>query len=216
MQSITTEPNVAQPFLSVNPQSINNVSTPPKLMIHHKVPPPSIKIIYRVSKNYRGRSYGVSSSSRVLTPSLFIKRFNLIRDCLKSTMGLTTSQREVAIRLLRYWAYYGKVYPKESTVTELPGCSKATFWRTIKLLQDMELIQVINRYIIRPHAQISNLYRFDKLLIILARYLAEHGVHFWEKWLEPYLQVPGRGFWAQVWQTPAIRAAPSGSIAVSC
>ncbi|GAI35243.1 unnamed protein product, partial [marine sediment metagenome] len=74
-------------------------------------------------------------------------------------MKLTTAEREVTLRLLRFWAYYGNVYPKASTVAAEPGCSKATFWRTIALLERLGLMRRINRYVIRPHAQISNLYR---------------------------------------------------------
>jgi len=169
-------------------------------MIHHKSGGNHDLIVYRDRSYYRGNPYGVSSSHRVLSPQLLLKRYDLIRDCLKYPLGLTTAQREVTLRLLRYWAYYGKVYPKEAHVTEEKGCSHATFWRTIALLEQMGLIRVTNRFVIRAHAQISNLYRFDKLLIVLARYLAEHGTRFLEKWLKPYLIMPGRDFWAfQLW-----------------
>lgn len=163
-----------------------------KAMIHHKV-------IYRNRYNKEYKPYGVSSSHRVLSPQLLFKKFYCIRDCLEHVIGLTPGQRETMLRLLRLWAYYGKVYPKQSQVSIEPGCSKATYWRTIHILEELGLVQVINRYIIRPRAQISNLYRFDKLLIILARYLAEHGVQFWEKWLKPYLTMPGFQFWSSFW-----------------
>lgn len=160
-----------------------------KTMRHHKY----LLVSYNSIK--RGKPYGVSRAHRVLSPGLLLKKFDYIRDCLTYTLQLTIAQREVTLRLLRYWAYYGQVYPKESTVTEDPGCSKATFWRTLRLLKELGLIHVINRYVIRPHAQISNLYRLDQLVMLLARYLAEHGVHFWEKWLRPYLIIPAREFW---------------------
>jgi len=141
---------------------------------------------------------------------LLLKKYDQIRDCLVDYAELTTAQREVTLRLLRLWAYYGYVYPKESTITSEPGCSKATFWRTIRLLEELGLVRVINRYVIRPHAQISNLYRFDKLLLVIARYLAEHGQAFQEKWLEPYLRLPGRVFWGSWASCPESRAGPYG------
>jgi hypothetical protein len=57
--------------------------------------------------------------------------------------------------------------------------------------------------------QISNLYLLHKLLLVIARYLAEHGVQFFEKWLRPYLSMPGRSFWPSVIQSPEARAGPS-------
>jgi len=110
--------------------------------------------------------------------------------------------------LLRYRAYYGNVYPKEAQITLEPGCKKATFWRTIRLLKEQGLLQVVNRFVMRPHAQISNLYRLDKLVLALARYIAEHGHHFYEDWLQPYLSMPGREFWSQIFRVPGDRAGP--------
>lgn len=181
----------------------------PASMIHHNTSLSCNKrIVY-----YRGSTlstpYGVSSSRRVLSRELLLKRFDRVRDCLQHTVGLSTAQREVALRLLRYWAYYGNVYVKEAQVTAEPGCSKVTYWRTVKVLKIRGLLTVINRYLVRPHAQISNLYRFDRLLLIIARYLAEHGAAFTEKWLRPYLRVPGASFWPWVFQTPEAEAAPS-------
>ena len=164
-------------------------------VIHHKTYPYTLPIILRLRKGNRGKPYGVSLASRVLSPQLLLKRFDQVRDCLQDVLGLTTSQREITLKLLRLWAYYGQVYPKAVQVAEQPGSSSATFWRTIKLLGEQNLVQVINRFLIRPHAQISNLYRFDKLIILIARYLAEHGHVFYEEWLKPYLSMPGSCFW---------------------
>lgn len=208
MSAATLSTKVAQPFCPV--KSINSQLPlfSPGTMIHHKVRGSYVVILYRDRSHYRGKPYGVSSSQRVLSPGLFIKRFDYIRDCLQYVIGLSVAQREVTLRLLRLWAYYGKAYPKESQVTELPGCSKATYWRTIKLLEELALVTVVNRYVIRPHAQISNLYRLDRLLIVIARYLAEHGVAFLEKWLAPYLQLPGRVFWGSLAPCQESRAGP--------
>ena len=179
-------------------------------MIHHNVPgviPRKLIVSY---KSIERAPYGVSQSRRILSPQILLKKFDRIRDCLEDVVGLSTAQREVVLRLLRFWAYYSQVYPKQAQVSSEPGCSKATYWRTVRQLSDRGLIEVINRYVVRPHAQISNLYRLDRLVLLLARYLAEHGCPFREKWLEPYLSMPGRLFWSIVYQTPEARAGPGG------
>lgn len=177
-------------------------------MIHHKSPRYSNRIIVYTNRKRPPPPYGVSPSRRVITPGLLIKYHHQVWNFLAETLGLTISQREVTMRLLRLWAYYGQVYPKESLITSDPGCSKATFWRTIKKLEALGLVRVFNRYLIRPHAQISNLYKFDRLLLVLARYLAEHGVRIWTRWVQPYLTMPGASFWPWVFQTPGARAGP--------
>ncbi len=208
MQATNSPSTVAQTFWPV--KSTVNTQLPlfPVSMIHHKDPLLRNKIIVSYSNIGSSKAYGVSRSRRAITSSLFIKKFDYIRDCLKDVLGLTTSQREVTLRLLRLWSYYGLVYPKASMLTDSPGCSKATYWRTIRLLKDAGLIEVLNRYVIRPHAQISNLYRLDRLALLLARYLAEHGVAFWEKWLRPALTMPGQQFWSQIFLTPGERVVP--------
>jgi hypothetical protein len=167
-------------------------------MIHHKSPSLPNRVIVSYSRLNIDKRYGVSQSRRILSPQLLLKRFDMVRDCLSEVLGLTTAQREVVLRLLRLWAYYGRVYPKESQITLEPGCSKATYWRTVRLLEELRLISVINRYVIRPHAQISNLYRLDRLALLLARYLNEHGIGFLEDWLSPFLTMPGRLFWRYI------------------
>jgi len=210
MSTTHSPTTVAQPFWPVKPSIPSIPSIPSNPVIHHKPQVPHNYLIVSYSSIDSGKRYGVSRSHRVLSPGLFIKRFDYIRDCLQYVIGLTVAQREVTLRLIRLWAYYGNVYPKESQVTELPGCSKATYWRTIKLLKEMALVTVVNRYVIRPHAQISNLYRLDRLALLLARYLAEHGTRFWEKWLRPALAMPGQQFWSQIWLAPGDRAGPGG------
>ncbi len=198
MQSIHSPSTVAQTFLPVKPSIPSIPSIPSNSMIHHKYSLPPDRIIVSYKRLKSSPPYGVSPSYRVLSPGLLLKKYNLVRDCLAGPLGLTNCQRELTLRLLRLWAYYGKVYPKESQITEDPGCSKATFWRTIQLLKGLGLVHVVNRYVIRPHAQISNLYRLDKLVLVIARYLAEQGTPFREKWLEPYLVMPGRLFWGAI------------------
>lgn len=208
MKLTSTNPRIPQMFDLVKSSSTFTGILPSDSMIHHSN---YLPYILRGSRNIlfdRTSYYGVSSSYRVLSPQLLLKKFDAVRDCLQYTLGLSLGQREVTLRMLRLWAYYGKVYPNEALITSEPGCSKATFWRTIRLLQDMGLIHIINRYLTPYRRQISNLYRLDKLVLLLARYLAEHGQRFCEKWIEPYLLMPGSQFWRQVWQTPGDRAAP--------
>lgn len=208
MQATNPISIVEQPFSPVKSSPpVYPVNTPDS-MIHHKVSPNPPQYIVVTRKNLSSPPYGVSQSQRILTKDLLLKKYDQVRDCLAYCMKLSVSEREVVLRLLRFWAYYGQVYPKESTITNDPGCSKATFWRTIRLLKELGFISVTNRYVIRPHAQISNLYRFDRLLIVIARYLAEHGVGFWEKWLQPYFSMPGSLFWRSVTTRWADRSPP--------
>lgn len=120
-------------------------------------------------------SYGVPSDRKILSPSLFHKRYDLIRHYLVS-IGLTTADREAILRLLRLYCYYGRCYPKAAQIAEDPGCSKRSFWRAIAKLSNMGMIEVSNRF--HQGRQISNTYRLDKLVAILARFLAEHGSQF--------------------------------------
>ena len=112
---------------------------------------------------------------RILSPGLFIKRYDLIRHYLVS-IELTTAGREGILRLLRLYCYYGRCYPKAAQIAEDIGCSKRSFWRVVAKLTAMGLIEVGNRF--HQGRQISNTYRLDKLVAILARYLAEHGQTF--------------------------------------
>ncbi len=196
----TVTPILERPFDNVKPPF--NVQLPilPEAVIHHKVHWYTDIVVYS-SRGVRLPSpYGVSRPQRALSPQVLLKRFDQVRDCLQYAVGLTTGQREVTLKLLRLWTYYGQVYPKASTFSDEPGSSRSMFWRTIKVLSEHGLVNVVNRFLIREHAQISNLYRFDKLLILIARYLAEHGQEFREKWLQPYLSIAGCLFWGKtVW-----------------
>lgn len=166
-------------------------------VIHHKPRPTNTSIKQgnlssSANRTYysSGELYGVSTSRRLLTPGLLNRRWDRIRDCLSYNLGLTTAQREVVFRLLRLWAYYGSVYPTAAQIAEDPGCSRATFWRTIRKLEERGLVMVVNRYIHRPEAQISNLYRLDKLVMVIARYLAGHCAQVWPDWFNRYLRLP--------------------------
>jgi hypothetical protein len=179
--------------LSIKEENVSNNNK--DTMIHHK---DLSKIIYKLGKSKIRKPYGVSAEQRILPPSLLLKWFDKTRDFLEYSLNLTPVQREVTLRLLRLWAYYGEVYPKESQITELPGCSKATFWRTIKKLEEMQFLQRINRFILREKAQISNLYLLDKLILAIARFLHEKSVEFLQEWVKPFLMLPGSVFWRKL------------------
>lgn len=187
---------IAQNQTAVKPAS----TAPPNGVIHHNGSMIRSQIVCKFNKSMVVNPYGVSQSRRVISPSALIKRHEQVRSCLRSVLRLSVSEREVVFRLLRLWCYYGSVYPKESQITADPGCSKATFWRTIKLLRELGLVVVINRYVRREKAQISNLYRLDKLILLLARYLAEHGARFSEKWIRPFMEWDGCRFWREFWR----------------
>ena len=120
-------------------------------------------------------TYGVPAPKRMLTPSLLVKKHDYIRSYLVG-VGLTTAERDAAFFLLRLYAYYGKVYPKAPDRTEDYWNSKRSFWRAIAKLESAGLIDRINRYL--HHLQISNVYRLDKLVLCIIRYLVEHGCPF--------------------------------------
>ena len=186
------------PVEYVKSPSNNSSDTLSDSVIHHKVLIHKIKNTGVYYKGYIDSTYGVSPSLRVLSPQILLKRIEYVRQCLTQVLGLTPHQREVAISLLRLWAYYGKIYPKQATVSDETGASKATYWRTIKYLQHTDLIAVVNRFLIRPHAQISNLYNIHKLVALIARYLAEHGGILYTKWLEPVMRWPACDFLASL------------------
>lgn len=143
-------------------------------------------------------TYGVPTERRLLSPGIFTKKFDRIRDYLVYA-GLTPAEREVCLNLLRLYCYCGKVYPKASQFTDQRGCSKRTFWRAIAKLEEQGLIESINRYL--HHLQISNAYRLDKLILILVRWLAEHGYQFTDKFTLALIRITANSFWRTIWTT---------------
>jgi len=209
MQNTDTETKVTQTFSLV--KSLSS-SSPESLVTRgladHKAFIPNRDRIIVNKRDTRVR-YGLPVALRALSPGLFIKKYDNIRDCLAGSLGFTCAEREVVLRLLRLYAYYGAAFPKAASIAREPGCSERTFWRAVKKLQSLNLVHVINRFVLRPHAQISNLYRLEKLGIVLARYLAEHGVRFREGWLRPALLMPACLFWSFPFQGPGARASPA-------
>lgn len=204
MTNRATNTKVAQPFWPVKSnESISIGSTIPS-MIHHKSYYSKKGNLIVTYSDREEVPYDVSSDWRVLTKGVFNKRIDQIMHCLCDVVGLPPGEGLAALTLLRFGAYYGNIYPKASQCCSEPGCSKATFWRAVMHLKNLGLIRVIPRFRIDPHAKISNLYILHKLLILIARYLAEHGIQFFLKWLKPYLQSPGSAFWGQ-W-VPSLRS----------
>jgi len=160
------------------------------------------RIIHKFNKRTIDKPYGVPPSKRILTPGLLRNHHSSIHSFLKYHLVLSTAQREVVFRLLRLAAYHAHVYPKARQIAQEPGCSQRTFWRTIAILKDQGLITVINRYVIREEAQISNLYVLRKLLLAIIRFLHEHSVKFRHAWLQPFLSMPGARFWRAIKKWP--------------
>lgn len=212
---VTSTQTDCQALLGPDPRPKIDPSSGQKSLAHHKVPLSS-PLIYRKRGTKRSSPllsrYGVPSSQRIISPGLLLKHFAAIVRFLGEHWGFSPPEREGLIRLLRLWCCYGVVYPKASQAAELPGCSKRTFWRMIAKAIKMDLIVVINRFIQREEAQISNLYRLDKLLIVLARYLAEHGVRFSDAWIQPFLRLIGSVFWGGIrrWRFSACTIPPGG------
>ena len=222
---------VAQTFWPVKSPIFNNSSPDPGSMIHHNVSISTHKKITISYNTLNWKPYGVSPARRVLSPQALLKRFDVVKDGLITRIGLTPKQADVTMELLRLWCYYGYVYPKASQVIGEPEispelaswraeigirpdprpsvCSRATFWRTIKLLEGLGLVEIINRYVKREHAQISNLYRLDQLVLALVRYIAERREFLFPSWLEGLLSIPARAFWSFLSRQPGDRAGPA-------
>ena len=150
-------------------------------------------------------SYGVPMKRKILTVELYNKRFDEIRHYLGGNMGLTRAEGEGILRMLRIYAYYGRVYPKASQIADdfgnmIPGCSKRSFWRAIVKLQEDGMIQVYNRYL--HGRQISNCYRLDKLILCMVRWLLEHGKRYLDLLKlsrELFAAIHIRNFWRLIW-----------------
>lgn len=186
---MTNATNVNEPTTAGTPTPYKPTTT--GRLAHHK----PLSSTYD-STILKGLTYGVPTARRLLTPGIFNRQYARIRDYLFS-IGLTDAEREVALNLIRLYCYYGKVYPKASQFSEYPGCSRRTFWRAIAKLEELGTIDRINRYL--HHRQISNVYRLDKLILILARYLAEHGYRFIDTFAEAILRMTSNSFWQTIW-----------------
>lgn len=165
-------------------------------MIHYKWSQDrSYQVLFNVNNDV-DTSYGVSSKPRILNIKLMQRHYDRIVIFLRDILGLSPFQVAVAVKLLRFYAYYGRVYPRQSDIQEGHIVSKATFWRTIEKLEGLGLLKRIPRYFIREKAQTSNLYEMEKLLIVLARYLREHGVALADSCVKVILKLGGAEFWS--------------------
>ncbi|MBA7535968.1 hypothetical protein ES705_28227 [subsurface metagenome] len=174
-------------------------TTTTEKMAQRKAPIPTYSNTTIVNKEVllERLTYGVPSDRRIITAGIIIKCFDRIRDCL-IMLGFTRAKRDVILQLVRLYAYYGKVYPKAKHVAEDGYVSKRTFWRTIADMEQDGLIQRDNRYL--NHLQISNAYRLDRLVLILARYIAEHCQQAFTKHTPKLIFIPAQYFWKAIWQ----------------
>lgn len=102
--------------------------------------------------------------------------------------------------MVRLWGIKGEVYPTAEQLAEAAHVSVRTVWRTIEHLEKMNMIQVVNRYVQREWAQISNLFRMEKLIFALARFLAECGERNLGPMMARFLALPGLEFWSRIWR----------------
>ena len=183
-------------------------------LAHRNVISPTYNLerTYNVRRVYYSTPYGVPACRRLLTAGIFNKKFDLIRDYLQS-LGLTLCERQIAMNLIRLYCYYGLVYPKATLFTEERGCSRRTFWRAVAKLEELGLLDRINRYL--HHLQISNAYRLDKLILILARYLSEHGYSFTDNFTRILLRLTDNSFWRKIWSIKVRLRDPKPLISVS-
>jgi len=185
------------------PVSSESLPQPPsssQSMAHHNgLSPDSNKIYYKKGREIEKR-YGVPSTYRLLTMGNYHKHHSDINNMLRVVLGLENRERSAVFCLLRLFLYYGKVYPKAADVADQEYISKRTFWRAMNKLREMGVIEVINRYI--KHKQISNFYRLDKLVLMIARYIAEHhlGLYLAEALGKRALELAGFfKTWDQLW-----------------
>jgi len=191
-EATTCQPPTGTPPYFSPPPDERTIS--PQATAHHNSLPSDLNRIYYKKGIEIEKRYGVPSTRRILTMGMFHKHHHEILYQLVR-LGLETRERDAIFKLLELFIYYGKVYPKAADIADQAYISKRTFWRAIGKLREMGVVEVINRYI--NHKQISNLYRIDKLVVMLGCYLAEHG-HNIGKWgLD--LVCFFKHFWDQIW-----------------
>ncbi len=184
-------PTGTPPYFSPTP---DERTIPPQPTAHRNpLSPDNNKIYYKKGIEIEKR-YGVPQTRRILTMGMFHKHHHDIRHQLVR-LGLETRERDAIFKLLELYIYYGKVYPKAADIADQTYISKRTFWRAIGKLREIGAVEVLNRYV--NHRQISNCYRLDKLVVMLARYLAEHG-HNIGKWALDLICF-FKQFWSEIW-----------------
>ena len=168
----------------------------PQSTAHHNALPINLNNIYYKKGIGVGKRYGVPQLHRILTMGNYHKHHDDINTMLRVACGLENRERGAIFCLLRLFLYYGKVYPKAADVADQEYISKRTYWRAIGKLRDLGVVEVINRYV--KHKQISNLYRLDKLIVMIARFISEHHPiifgDFGDKLTSFF-----RSFWDEIW-----------------
>jgi len=178
------------------PESLSPLSASPQSTAHHNTTTfDSLNIFYRKGIKIEKR-YGVPQTRRILTMGMFHKYHDETLHQLVR-LGLETRERDAIFKLLELYIYYGKVYPKAADIADQAYISKRTFWRAISKLRELGVIEVLNRFI--KHRQISNSYRLDKLVLMLARLFAEHGhdIGNFGRNLVSLFKL----FWSDIWNT---------------
>jgi len=175
-------------------------------MAHHKdgpLPANHERLFYRLrmSKTYTSlrKPYGVPSPGCVLPRGVIYQRWRDLQAFLRVTLMLTKPERAVVSQMVTIWMIKGEVYPTAKQVAEATKVSVRTFWRTIKRLEAMKMIEVWDRYVQREQAQISDLFRLERLIFALARFLAECGERQLGPMIARFLALPGREFWSKIW-----------------
>ena len=135
----------------------------------------------------------------MLPRGVIFKRWLDVQAFMRVTLQLSKPERAVVSELVRLWMIKGAVYPTAKQVAETALVSKRTFWRTVKRLEALKMVQVVNRYVQREWAQISNLFRLERLIFALARFLAECGERHLGPMMKRFLELPGREFWSKIW-----------------
>ncbi|MBA7554139.1 hypothetical protein ES705_46751 [subsurface metagenome] len=156
----------------ISSESLSPPAASPQSTAHHNALSKDLNTIYYKRGKELEKRYGVPQPYRILTMGNYHKHHHDINNMLRVVLGLENRERSAVFCLLRLFLYYGKVYPKAADVADQEYISKRTFWRAINKLREMGVLEVINRYI--KHRQISNLYRIDKLVLMIATYIAEH------------------------------------------
>lgn len=179
------------------------------IIAHHNPLPIPSYINYEplsIIRSNPERAYGVQQGYRMLSKGQLNRHYALLRGLLKSNLGLNNRERDVTFALLRFFVYYGMVYPKAKTIAEDCYLSKRTFWYAVKKLESMGLVERNHQYM--NGYQTSNLYRLDKLAILAAQYLAEHGK-----------EIVGQGkailqlfsdFWREIWGADVLLPGDNG------
>ena len=184
-------PEVGLPKLS---PAYDESSPSPLSTAHHKALADYLSSIY--SKKGIEKRYGVPQTYRILTMGNYHKHHDDINTMLRVVGGLENRERVAIFCLLRLFLYYGKVYPKAADVADQEYISKRTVWRAIGKLRDLGVVEVINRYV--KHKQISNLYRLDKLVVMVARFISEHHPTIFGDFGDKLTSF-FRSFWDEIW-----------------